>query len=83
LVTLTVEFGFFLMDRFKVVEKLEEHHPGEQGQTIHVAIEALVLAQDLAGAADQGRQVFTGGERRLGFAWRAGLFLARRYCLRG
>ena len=55
LVALTVEFSLFLMDRFKVVEKLEEHHPGEQGQTIHVAIEALVLAQDLAGASDQGR----------------------------
>ena len=43
------------MDRFKVVEELEKHYPGEQGQTIHVAIEAFVLAKDLAGAADQGR----------------------------
>jgi hypothetical protein len=49
----------------KVVEELEEHHPGEQRQAIHVAVEPLVLAQDLAGGADQRREVFAGGERRL------------------
>jgi hypothetical protein len=63
--------------RLQVVEELEEHHPGEQRQTIGVAIEALVLAQDLAGAADQGGQVFAGGERCLGLARRAGLLLCR------
>jgi hypothetical protein len=53
LVGLAVEFGFFFVDGFEVVEELEEHHPGEQWQAIHVAIEALVLAQDLACGADQ------------------------------
>ena len=74
LVALAVELGFLLMNRFKVVEKLQEHHPGEQGQAIHIAVEPLVLAQNLARAADQGRQVLARGERRLGLACGTRLF---------
>jgi hypothetical protein len=37
---------------FEVVKELEEHHPGEQGQTIYIAVETLVLAQNLASSAD-------------------------------
>ena len=62
LVAPAVEFGLLRVQCFEVIEELEEHHPGEQGQTVHVAVEALVLAQDLAGAADQGRQVVAGGQ---------------------
>jgi hypothetical protein len=74
LVALAVEFGFFLVDGFEVVEELEEHHPGEQWQAVHVAIEALVLAQDLARGADQGREIVAGGQRRFGLALVRGLF---------
>jgi hypothetical protein len=63
---LAVELRFFLMHDFEVVEELEKHHPGKQRQAVHVAIQALVLAQDLAGAADQRRQVIARGQRCLG-----------------
>jgi CheY-like chemotaxis protein len=59
------------MDGFEVVEELEEHHPGEQRQAIHVAIQALVLAQDLACGADQGGQIVARGQRCFGFAGQA------------
>jgi hypothetical protein len=65
-VGLAVEFGFFLVDDFEVIEELEEHHPGEQRQAVDVAIEPLVLAQDLARAADQRRQVVARGQGRFG-----------------
>ena len=43
------------MDRFKIVEKLQEHYPSQQRQAIHIAVQALVLAQNLAGGTDNGR----------------------------
>ena len=38
-----------------VVEELEEHDPGEQRQTVEVAVEPLVLAHDVAGGLDERR----------------------------
>ena len=77
LVAFAVELGFLRVLEFKVVEELEEHHPGEQRQAIHVAIEALVLAQNLARAADQCGEVVAGGERGFSFGCghRVGIFL--------
>jgi len=60
------ELRLFLMHDFEIVEELEEHHPGEQRQAVHIAIQALVLAQDFAGASDQRRQVVARGQRCLG-----------------
>lgn len=65
------------MDGFEVVEELEEHHPGEQWQAIHVAIEALVLAQNLARRADQRGQVLAGGQRCFNFAGYARFLFGR------
>jgi hypothetical protein len=61
LVRFAVEFGFLFVDSFEVVEKLEEHDPGEQWQAIHVAIQAFVLAQNLVCGADQGGEIVARG----------------------
>ena len=47
LVGLAVEFGLLFVDGFQVVEELEEHHPGEQRQAIHVTIQPLSLRRIL------------------------------------
>nr|WP_293188977.1 hypothetical protein [Ottowia sp.] len=78
---LAVEFGFLRVLEFQIVEELEEHHPGEQRQAIRVAVQALVLAQNLARAADQRGEVVAGGEQcfgfglSLGFCHRVNVFL--------
>ncbi len=64
MIGLTIQFGFFLIHHFEVVEELEKHHPGEQGETVHIAVQPLVFAQDLAGTANKCRQVIAGRERR-------------------
>src|SRR5690606_8566261 len=71
-VGLAVELRLLLMHDLEVVEELEEHHPSEQRQAVDVAVEALVLAQDLAGAADQRREVVARGQWCLD-AWGSGL----------
>jgi hypothetical protein len=68
LVGLAVEFGLFLVDDFQVVEELQEHHPGEQWQAVHVAIEPLSLRRILRAVP-----IRRTGSR----AWSAGLGLAR------
>ena len=77
LVALAVECGFLFVLEFKIVEELEKHHPGEQRQAIHVAVEAFVLAQNLACAANQCGEIVAGGERgfAFGFCHRVGVFL--------
>ena len=80
LVALAVELGLFFVDGLEVVEELEEHYPGEQRQPIHVTIEPLVLAQDLARRADERREVFSGGERSLGVARGTGLLFGSGCC---
>lgn len=42
------ELHFLLAYRLHVVEELEEHHPGQHGDAIEVAVEPLVLAHDVA-----------------------------------
>ena len=54
----------------EVIEKLQEHDPGQQRQAVEVAIEALVLAHDVARRLEQAAQGLGGGE------WGSGLFLA-------
>jgi len=77
LVPLAIQLGFLRVDDLQVVQEFQEHHPGQQRQAVGVAIEALVLAQDLAGGADQGRQVLACGQGRFGLAWCGSLLLCR------
>ena len=42
--------------QFGVVEELEKQDPGEQGQTVEVAVQSLVLAHEVAGRFDEGGQ---------------------------
>jgi hypothetical protein len=51
-----------------VVEELEEHDPGEHRQAVEVAVEALVLAHDVAGRLDEAAQTLGGGQRLIGFS---------------
>jgi hypothetical protein len=51
---------------FKIVEEFQKHHPGKQRQAIRIAIEALVLAQDLTRRFDQRGKLLGGGECGLG-----------------
>ena len=51
------------MHDFEIVEELEEHHPGEQRQAIHIPVEAFVLAQNLRAvpiSADSFSRVVSG-----------------------
>jgi CheY-like chemotaxis protein len=73
LVPLAVQLGFLCMDDLQVVQELQEHHPRQQRQPVGVAIEALVLAQDLARSADQGGQVLACGQGSFGLARCGGL----------
>ena len=57
--SLAAGFGELLV----VVEKLEEHDPGEHGQAVEVAVEALVLAHDVARGFDEAAQLLGGGLR--------------------
>ena len=45
---LSGKLDFFLALKLQVIEELQEHDPGEHWQTVEVAIEALVLAHDVA-----------------------------------
>ena len=46
-----------------VVQELQEHDPGEHGQPVQVAVEALVLAHDVPGRFDDAGQGLGGGNR--------------------
>ena len=50
------QVGPALLDLFHVVEELEEHDPGEHRQAIEVAVEALVLAHDVARGLEQAAE---------------------------
>ena len=52
---------------FHVVQELEEHDPGEHGQAVQVAVEALVLAHEVPGRFDDAGQGLGGGEGLSGF----------------
>ena len=43
-----------------VVEELQEHDPGEHRQAVEVAIQALVLAHDVAGGLDHASEPLCG-----------------------
>jgi hypothetical protein len=45
-----------------VIEEFQEHDPGEHGQPIEVAIEALVLSHDVPGRLDEAAQALGASE---------------------
>ena len=52
---------------FQIVEELEKHDPGEHRQAVEVAVEALVLAHDVAGGLEQAAEGLGGGLGLVGF----------------
>ena len=61
------ERGLLLALQLQVVEELEKHDPGEHGQAVEVAVEALVLAHDVAGGLDEAAEGLGGGLGLVGF----------------
>ncbi len=55
------ELGFGLALDFEIVEELEEHDPGQHRQAVEVAVEALVLAHDVARGFQEGAEGLRGG----------------------
>src|ERR1043165_4167661 len=54
-------------DLLKIVQELEEHDPGEHGQTVKIAVEPFVFAHDVARGLDQATKLLGGGQGNLGF----------------
>ena len=48
-------------DLLHVVQELQEHDPGEHRQAVEVAVEALVLAHDVAAGLDEAAELLGGG----------------------
>ena len=60
------ELGLALALNFQVVEKFQEHDPGEHRQPVKVAIQPLVLAHDVArGFQERAEGLGGGGKNRL------------------
>lgn len=53
------ELGVGFADLLQIVEKLEEHDPGEHGQTVEITVEPLVLPHDVARGLDQRTQLLS------------------------
>ena len=70
------ELGLVLALLFHVVQELEEHDPGEHRQTVEVAVQALVLAHDVARGLDQAPERLRRG-RAAPVAWRLRQLRAR------
>ena len=58
---LPASLRFFLADLFHVIQELQEHDPGEHGQAVEVAVQALVLAHDVAAGLDEAPELLGGG----------------------
>jgi hypothetical protein len=50
------------------ITQFQEHHPGQQGQAVDIAVQALVLAQDVAGGLDERGKLLCGSLWEFGFA---------------
>ena len=61
------ELGVGLADLFQIVQELEEHDPGEHGQTVEIAVEPFVLAHDVARGLDEAAELLGGREGDLRF----------------
>ena len=55
------ELGCGLALDFEIVEELEEHDPGQHRQAVEVAVEALVLAHDVARGFEERAEGLRGG----------------------
>jgi len=55
------EFGFTLALQLQIVEKFQEHDPGQERPTVEVAVQPLVLAHDVAGGFEQRAEGLGGG----------------------
>lgn len=59
---LSGELGITLALKFKVIEVIQEHDPGEHRQAVGIAIEHFVLAHDVAcGFQERAKQLGGGG----------------------
>ena len=52
-------------DALHVVEKFEEHDPSEHRQAVEVAIEALILAHDVAAGFNNRSELLGAGLRKV------------------
>ena len=59
---LPASFDFDLLALLQVVEKLQEHDPGEHRQPVQVAVEAPVLPHDVAGGLDEAAELLGRGQ---------------------
>ena len=55
------ELGLALALDFEVVEEFQEHDPCEHRQAVEVAVEALILAHDVARGLEEGAAGLDGG----------------------
>ena len=58
------QLRFLLALLLKIIKEFEKHDPSEQRQPVKVAVEALVLAHDVARGLDQASQGLRGRLRR-------------------
>ena len=56
------QFGALFLNTLQVVQELEKHDPGQHGQAVQVAVQALVLAHDLARRLDDAVEALGRGE---------------------
>src|SRR5439155_19280211 len=61
------QFGLSLALEFQIVQELEEHDPGEQRQPVEVAVQALVLAHDVARGLNETAKLLSCGQWRTCF----------------
>ena len=64
------ELGLALALEFQIIEEFQEHDPGEHRQAVEVAVEALVLAHDVARGLEESAEGLGGGGRRHVTYWR-------------
>ena len=55
--TFSGKLRLFLPDFLRVIEKFQEHDPGEHGEPVEVAVQSLVFAHDIAAGFDQAAEL--------------------------